>query len=124
MATVRTTVPRGAEPNGGGGGGNNKRKRKRVGKAKEAAAAPPSAASVSVDAQLQTLENWHRALTVDMRELRREGARVRVELEKVDDTAEAAVVRAEHWKSSARSCWCWTRSWSASGRAASTRSSS
>ncbi|GMF65689.1 unnamed protein product [Phytophthora lilii] len=30
-----------------------------------------------------------------MRELRREGARVRVELEKVDDTAEAAVERAE-----------------------------
>ncbi|KAE9045607.1 hypothetical protein PR003_g2233 [Phytophthora rubi] len=93
MATVRTTAPRGAEPSGGGGNGN-KRKRKRVGKSKETPPASPSASS-AVDAQLQTLENWHRALTVDMRELRREGARTRMELEKLDDTAEAAVERAE-----------------------------
>ncbi|KAG6612802.1 uncharacterized protein IUM83_03320 [Phytophthora cinnamomi] len=95
MATVRTTAPRGAEPSGGGA---NKRKRKRVGKSKEASplsSSASSAGSSSVDAQLQTLENWHRALTVDLRELRREGARVRIELEKVDDTAEAAVERAD-----------------------------
>uniref|UniRef100_H3H3K1 Uncharacterized protein n=1 Tax=Phytophthora ramorum TaxID=164328 RepID=H3H3K1_PHYRM len=85
MATVRTAAPRGPEP-------GNKRKRKRLSKSKSSSApASPS----GVDAQLQTLENWHRALTVDVRELRREGARVRLELEKVDDTAEAAVEKAE-----------------------------
>ncbi|KAL4155605.1 hypothetical protein PRNP1_007713 [Phytophthora ramorum] len=85
MATVRTAAPRGSEP-------ANKRKRKRLSKSKSSSApASPS----GVDAQLQTLENWHRALTVDVRELRREGARVRLELEKVDDTAEAAVEKAE-----------------------------
>ncbi|KAG7375847.1 hypothetical protein PHYPSEUDO_015125 [Phytophthora pseudosyringae] len=85
MATVRTTPPRSAEP------GGSKRKRKRMHKSKAAA---PAAAS-AVDAQLLTLEKWHTALTADVRELRREGARVRLELEKVDDTAEAAVERAE-----------------------------
>ncbi|KAL3670508.1 hypothetical protein V7S43_004822 [Phytophthora oleae] len=78
MATVRPPSPR--EP-------GNKRKRKRVHKA------TPS--SSSVDDQLHTLEQWHRALTVDITELRREGGRVRAELEKVDDVAEAAVEKAE-----------------------------
>ncbi|KAG7396795.1 hypothetical protein PHYBOEH_001713 [Phytophthora boehmeriae] len=83
MATVRTTTPR---TDGGG-----KRKRKRVGKSKTASLSSPS----SIEAQLTTLENWQRSLTVDMRELRRECFRVRREVDKVDDVAEAAVEASE-----------------------------
>ncbi|KAK1941589.1 hypothetical protein P3T76_007455 [Phytophthora citrophthora] len=79
MATVRPPPPREAA---------NKKKRKRIQQVKSS--------SSSVDEQLHTLEQWHRALTVDISELRREGGRVRVELEKVDDVAEAAVEKAEN----------------------------
>ncbi|CAI5729431.1 unnamed protein product [Hyaloperonospora brassicae] len=65
-----------------------KRKRKRMSKP---LATPTSAASSTIDAQLQTLENWHRALTIDLRELRREGSRVRADVTKVHDTVHAAV---------------------------------
>ncbi|KUF92613.1 hypothetical protein AM588_10006525 [Phytophthora nicotianae] len=85
MATVRAPHPRGSEP-------NNKRKRQRPNKPKSMAT---SSTESSVEAKLETLEKWHRALTIDMSEIRREGARVRIELEKVDDTAEAAVEKAE-----------------------------
>ncbi|KAG4053650.1 hypothetical protein PC123_g11209 [Phytophthora cactorum] len=85
MATVRTPPPRGSEP-------ANKRKRKRLHKSKSMAT---SSATSLAEAQLETLEKWHRALTVDMSELRREGARVRIELAKLDDTAEAAVEKSE-----------------------------
>ncbi|POM73327.1 Hypothetical protein PHPALM_9832, partial [Phytophthora palmivora] len=79
---------------------SDKRKRKRLHKTKSMAASSSSVSSV--DAQLKTLENWHRALTIDIRELRREGARVRHELEKLDDTVEAAVEKAEQCKGSAK----------------------
>ncbi|TDH70049.1 hypothetical protein CCR75_000819 [Bremia lactucae] len=54
-----------------------------------------STAFPSIEDKFQTLEMWYRALNVDMSELRRECARVRLELEKVDDTAEAAVEKSE-----------------------------
>ncbi|KAF4319255.1 hypothetical protein BBO99_00006242 [Phytophthora kernoviae] len=78
MATVRTTTPH---------TDSGKRKRKRVSKSKTPSLSSPS----SVEAQLATLENWQRSITVDMRELRRECLRVRRELDKVDDVAEAAM---------------------------------
>ncbi|KAF4130508.1 hypothetical protein GN958_ATG20310 [Phytophthora infestans] len=90
MATVRTPPPRGSEP-------NNKRKRKRLNKPKST-----SSTSSPVEAQLETLEKWYRALTIDMSEIRREGARVRIELEKVDDTTEAAVEKAERCAAQAK----------------------
>ncbi|EEY54956.1 uncharacterized protein PITG_08533 [Phytophthora infestans T30-4] len=111
MATVRTPPPRGSEP-------NNKRKRKRLNKPKST-----SSTSSPVEAQLETLEKWYRALTIDMSEIRREGARVRIELEKVDDTTEAAVEKAERCAAQAKAA-LWRRKWSDTDRAASTRSSS
>ncbi|OWZ19341.1 hypothetical protein PHMEG_0006435 [Phytophthora megakarya] len=113
MATVRTPTPRGSDA-------GNKRKRKRPNKPKTMSSC---SASSTVDTQLQSLESWQRALTIDIRELRREGARVRIELEKVDDTAEAAVEKAENWRSSISGWDSWTRSWRDTSKAASMRSS-
>uniref|UniRef100_A0AAV1TME6 Uncharacterized protein n=1 Tax=Peronospora matthiolae TaxID=2874970 RepID=A0AAV1TME6_9STRA len=75
---------------------NSKRKRKRMSKLPAATTASLSSLprSFAVDAQLQTLENWHRALTIDMRELRREGSRVRSEVTKVQDAVQVAVEKA------------------------------
>ncbi|RMX61977.1 hypothetical protein DD238_008188 [Peronospora effusa] len=80
---------------------SNKRKRKRKSQSKAlstSSSCTPSSISCSssVDTQLQTLENWHRVLTIDLREVRREGSRVRMELEKVEHTVESAVEKAEH----------------------------
>ncbi|CAI5739936.1 unnamed protein product [Peronospora destructor] len=87
-----TSMPPPSEP-------SNKRKRKRQSRLKglstSSSCPPSSTSSLLVATQLETLENWHRALTIDLREVRREGSRIRKELEKVEDTVEAAVEKAE-----------------------------
>ncbi|RLN93048.1 hypothetical protein BBJ28_00005475 [Nothophytophthora sp. Chile5] len=89
MATVRTTAPRGSD---------GKRKRKRSPKPQSsamAASAGDGGDAAALRGQLETLENWQRAITIDMKELRKECLKVRRELEKLDDVAESAVEQAE-----------------------------
>ncbi|CAH0473863.1 unnamed protein product [Peronospora belbahrii] len=93
MATVRTTSLDEHSR------ADKKRKRKQNGKSKDLSISPSCAVSSTscscLNPQLETLENWHRALTIDLREVRREGFRVRLELEKMNETVEEAVEKAQ-----------------------------
>ncbi|RLN36938.1 hypothetical protein BBJ28_00002094 [Nothophytophthora sp. Chile5] len=89
MATVRTTAPRGSD-------GKHKRKRSpKPPSSGMAASASDGGEAAALRGQLETLENWQRAITIDMKELRKECLKVRRELEKLDDVAESAVEQAE-----------------------------